>query len=583
MNEQRLSIADFLTDGSLAALCQSISELARARVTLRDRDGHRIVRVLDPHDAAVAGVKPWRIWQDEADDRAIARRIEAFGSAEPRAHDGARAGEADPGQPILVPLRVAGQPIGAIVIEPHDDHPLAPESRQAIRRFAELLASTVGELCEGEVQLRRRHAELNVLYQLSTLLVTARDVQAILQVALRSAISIFKMDAGTVHLLDDSRTTLELAAHAGLSDRFVAEFTSVPADAARDRGALHGQVIVVTDQSVDPLIRKIEAIRQEGLVGRVSCGLEFKGRAFGLVRLYSRAPASMDEEARALLKTISDQVAAAVATAELTESDRKRRQMQRQLQLAADVQRRMLPAALPDFPTLDIAPRYISSLELGGDFYDLIPLGGHLGVVLGDVVGKGVAAALLMASVRASLRAHAEGTYHLDQVMQRVNRALVHDTLDKEFATIFFGVIDPRSLRLTYCNAGHEPPMIVRAELLGAGRAPTPDNCVVELTTGGMVVGVDDAQRYERGIFDLRPGDCFVGYTDGITDAMNFDGEKFGRRRLKDALLDMLTENPRATAKTIADHIIWSMRRFIGMRPAIDDSTLVVIRAGSRG
>jgi sigma-B regulation protein RsbU (phosphoserine phosphatase) len=248
--------------------------------------------------------------------------------------------------------------------------------------------------------------------------------------------------------------------------------------------------------------------------------------------------------------------------------------IQRQLQLAADVQRRMLPRGTPTNPRLDFAARYVPSFELGGDFYDFVELHGHVGVVVGDVVGKGIAAALFMAAVRASLRAHAQQVYDLDEVVARVNQALCRDTADNEFASLWYGVIDPAKLRLTYCSAGHEPTIIVRVP---KHRPPTHAD-IDELTVGGMVVGIDPSQRYQRAVFDMQARDVLVAYTDGVTDAINFDGQRFGRKRIKESILRVLTENPQATAAEIVERLLWEIRQFAGLSPRQDDRSLVVVR-----
>src|SRR6185369_7711707 len=184
--------------------------------------------------------------------------------------------------------------------------------------------------------------------------------------------------------------------------------------------------------------------------------------------------------------------------------------IQRQVQLAADVQQRMLPRRLPSLPRLDAAARYVPSFELGGDFYDFIELERNLGIAIGDVVGKGIAAALLMSAVRASLRAHVQDIYHIDDVLSRVNAALCRDTLDNEFATLWYGVVDTEKLRFTYCSGGHEPPLVFRAV---KGRPPAAAD-IDELSIGGMAVGIDPTQRYQRGTYDLHPGDVILAYTD---------------------------------------------------------------------
>jgi sigma-B regulation protein RsbU (phosphoserine phosphatase) len=253
----------------------------------------------------------------------------------------------------------------------------------------------------------------------------------------------------------------------------------------------------------------------------------------------------------------------------------REQRIQRQVQLAADVQRRMLPRRVPQIPALDVAARYVPSFELGGDFYDFFELGANFGVAIGDVVGKGIAAALLMASVRASLRAHVQDVYHIDEVLSRVNAALCRDTLDNEFATLWYGVIDTEKLRMTYSAGGHEPPMVFRVP---PGAAPGTAAAIEELSIGGMAVGIDPLQVYQRGTYDLRAGDVFVAYTDGVTDTLDFSGKKFGKQRLRQVVLKLLADEPEAGASRIADHILWQLRQFAGILERPDDQTLVVVR-----
>lgn len=550
-----LSLTDFLTDGSVASLCDAISRLTGRTVTVRDQRGRRIVHIDE------GGSTPWRVLAPDPADADLA---------------GAIAKADRPGLLLSVgdrrvcPLFVAGEAIGALVI--HGPPPPSGEGDDALEESICLLVSTIAELCEHEFDLRARNRELRLLYRLSSLLVASRDIEAILQVALRSAIEIFRVDAGSVHLLNAEGSDLTLRAHAGLSPDFVGEVASIPLHtdgAPAPAGAETASALIEAGRA-----RIVRAMHARAMAGLISGGLAFNDRALGVIRLYAHNATVLDPQQHALLQTMAELVSASVAGAQLIEDQRRHRQMDRQLRLARDVQRRMLPPEIPDVPGLDIAARYISCFDLGGDFYDLIDLKSNLGITVGDVSGKGVPAALLMASVRASLRAHAQDVYHLDDVMRRVNIAMTRDTLDNEFATIFYGVIDLRTRRLTYCNAGHEPPYIIRT-----GQGPVPQSSdVFRMEIGGMSVGIDAAQTYERGMFDLEPGDVMVAYSDGVMDAMNFEGERFGRPRLYAALMSLLASDPRASAKAIADHIVWEMRRFIGLNPETDDTTIVVVR-----
>ncbi len=229
-------------------------------------------------------------------------------------------------------------------------------------------------------------------------------------------------------------------------------------------------------------------------------------------------------------------------------------------------------------PPFEVAAHYAPSLELGGDFYDFLELGGHLGVLIGDVAGKGVPAALLMASVRASVRAFAQDIYHLDEVLERTNAALARDTLDHEFATVWYGVADPQTLRLTYCSAGHDWPLLVR---MPRDRA-VEDQDVMRLTADGMALGIDPTQTYPKGMFQLASGDVLVTFTDGLHDATNFEGRRFGGTRIKRTLLEILRSEPNASASRIIDHILMALRQHAGLSGRNDDITLIVMRVHER-
>lgn len=533
MEQKRVSITDFLTDASFVALCGALGQFSRSTISVHDAEGRRVT--------FARGDPPWAVGPDDEDSRHVRDAMRTMGpSAGVIPHDGR----------LIEPLMVGGEVIGAVVIAA-DALRVSTSDVEKLRSLVSRLCSTVSELCENDALLRQRNAELSVLFRLSSLLVAARDLDAVLNVALRSAVELLAADGALIHILDDDGTSV-MRAHVGLSEKFVTAAAEAFPEGQRMR----------------------EMLRDEGFNGAMSGNLQFSGKNLGKLRLFHREAFFLEPGQQALLQTIIEQVSAAVASARLIESEQKSKQMERQLALAADVQRRMLPRVIPTFPTLDIDARYIPSLELSGDFYDLIDLNKNLGLLVGDVAGKGVPAALLMAAVRSSVRAFAADLYHVDDIMTRTNKAMARDTMPNEFATVFYGVLDPQTLRLTYCNAGHDPPLLLRAT---PGRTPT-DADLFELRAGGMAIGIDAGQEYERGMFDLHKGDTLLAYTDGIVDARNFVGQKFGRVRLRRAIVDFLAANAEATAKALTDHVIWEVRRFVGLNPAIDDETLVVLR-----
>jgi sigma-B regulation protein RsbU (phosphoserine phosphatase) len=169
-----------------------------------------------------------------------------------------------------------------------------------------------------------------------------------------------------------------------------------------------------------------------------------------------------------------------------------------------------------------------------------------------------------MASIRASLRAHATNIYDMSTVMRKVNRDLCADSLISDFATMFYGVLDTQSQRLTYSNAGHTPPILVR------------NGHTLRLTTGGTVLGIESGIRYSTEAFDLKSGDVILAYTDGLPEATNFRDECFGNERVADALAEAVEMD--LSGEGIVRHVLWMMRKFAGLQRRFDDLTLVAVR-----
>ena len=536
-----VSLRDFLTDGALAGMCAELSMLTGIPVEVRD-EGDRVI---------VADGGAWRALPPGSglDETAIGASF---------------------------PLLVGGETIGRIVVG--RDGPAPPhDGRERLERALALIARTSSELCENAAELRHALDELGVLFELAALLVDSADVRSMVDTALASALRVFRLDAGSVVLLkedadgivSEDERDLVLTASRGLSRWWLDSPESLSEGRVFDRLALAGEVVAVEDLLLDPRVRIPDRVRTEGLRAFICAGLVFRGRPIGVMRLYARSPRSFDELDKRLLRSIAQQAAAAVQQSRLIRQRQRQRQLDRQLALAADVQRRLLPRRLPRPTGLDLAAGYQPSFEVAGDFYDAFESHGGLGLLVGDVVGKGIPAALLMASVRASLRAHAERTPEVHRVLEAVNRDLCRDTLPSEFTTLWLGRLDPATLRLTYACAGHEPPFVVRA-----GRGATTQ----ELDVGGIVAGVDAAAEYRAAEMTLRPGDVLVAYTDGACDVMDFESRKFGKRRLQQAVRSAITEDPSAKAGAILERVFRELRQFAGLAARPDDVTVLVVR-----
>jgi len=531
------TIRSFLTDGSLAALC---GELGRATGTaVRLRDEHGLV------------LSAWG-------------RADEPGLDEPPAEGAAS-----------VPLVVDGERIGQITVEPSAGEPVS----EAVPAAVELLGHVACELCTDVVELRNRVTEVRVLSRLSAMLADGGSEADALTLAIDSALEALSLDAGSVVLLPEDadglsqredEADLQLSVARSLSERWLDDPAPLSRGRQFDRLALAGEVVTSNDLLNDDRVLMPNRCRAERLGSYIGAGMIFSGRPIGVMRLYARGPRAFSASDRRLVRSIAQQAAAAVEQARLLGMRERERRVQRSLQVAGEVQRRMLPRHPPSMAKLESAARYVPSTELGGDFYDVFDVRGKLGVSVGDVVGKGVAASLLMSAVRSALRAYADGDDDPARVMSRVNQALCRDTTVQEFATVWFGVIDPESLVLTYASAGHDPPVIVRE----SGGALTTHR----LETGGLVAGVMVEETYSSASAQLQKGDILIAYTDGMIDAVRFDGGRLGREAFERLALDSVEEERGESAQVIADRVLWSVRRFSGLAAQADDQTLAVVR-----
>ena len=313
---------------------------------------------------------------------------------------------------------------------------------------------------------------------------------------------------------------------------------------------------------------KLAALRAELLLP-----LSVKDKLLGFISLsQKRSEEPYSGTDLRLLKSVAAQAGLALENARLTsaiaEEVAHRERLNREVEIAREVQERLFPQKLPPVAGLDYCGKCRPALGVGGDYYDFLALpGGRLGIALGDVSGKGIAAALMMASLEASLRAEAmRGTDDLAVVVQNVNRLVYDATAENRYATFFYAQYDPSTRRLSYVNAGHNPPMLFRKR--------EREWRIERLEAGGTVIGLLPQFPYRQAGIALEAGDLLVIYTDGVSEAMNPGNEEWGEERMMEAvkLCDAL-----GAAETI-DQLIRAADDFASGAQQHDDMTLVVLR-----
>jgi len=240
-----------------------------------------------------------------------------------------------------------------------------------------------------------------------------------------------------------------------------------------------------------------------------------------LVRLYSRTRNRLEERNRQLQATVDAEASTL-------------RQHAQEAEHAREIQQALMPKELPRIAGCQLAAECVPSRIVGGDYYDAIRLGdSRVAIAIGDVSGKGMGAALLMSNLQAIVRAFAPAGLAPNELCARANHLIAANVAPGKYITFFYAVVDTAKMRIDYCNAGHNPPLLHHRE---SARGTLGENTIEMLTEGGPVLGILPAAEFAGGTAELRPQDCLVLYTDGITEAANAQDEEFGEERLKTLL-----------------------------------------------
>jgi len=244
--------------------------------------------------------------------------------------------------------------------------------------------------------------------------------------------------------------------------------------------------------------------------------------------------------------------------------DKYLKELKESVRVSREIQLHFFPEGPPDIPGVDLSAVNIPSRVISGDYYDFIKIvDHHWGLVMADIAGKGVSAGLLMSAFRTALLSEIRNNFSLSTVLAKVNDLMWETTPENRFITAFYGVFDEKHRMITYCNAGHDPPLLLRS-----------DGTVEKLETGGMVLGVFPGRVYEEGHVSLLPGDSLVLCTDGLTESPGPGNQQIGRDRIVDFLRQRKAESASAMVRGLVEWI--SGYRHEDSPP--DDVSLIVMR-----
>jgi serine phosphatase RsbU (regulator of sigma subunit) len=421
-------------------------------------------------------------------------------------------------------------------------------------------------------QLRdQRIEEQAALLDLSNQLLSRLDLDDVMECLVQEVRRLLRVDACALLLPGEEPGQLVFGAASGWHVDPVTNRYQVSSDERGGPGLVmrtRKPLLVEDVGASDSATCGADWLRSEDFRGHAVVPLVVDNRSIGALMIDTRTPRLWDQDEVRFLRLMANQAAIAIEKARLHREEIERERLEQELAVGRQIQLSMLPEACPVVPGWEFAAFYEAARQVGGDFYDYfeLPKSRRLGIVIADVADKGVPAALFMALSRATIRAAALDGRGPSATMTQANGLILKDSKDSLFVTAFYATLDTGSGRLIYANAGHSRPLWLRV-------APGE---IQELAAHGIALGVlEDIELQEREI-DVAPGDLLVFYTDGVTEAMDADGQPFGVERLR----QVLAADPDASADQAVSAVVDAVMAFTGDAPQSDDIAIFVVRRG---
>ena len=334
----------------------------------------------------------------------------------------------------------------------------------------------------------------------------------------------------------------------------------------RDRVLAERASLLVQDTQADEAFKARDSIVGQHIQSVMAVPLQTSDRVIGLINVDSRAfarpftPGDLD-----LLTVLANVAAIRIEQQRLAVVEQQERINTRDLEQAAEIQRRLLPVNPPEIHGFDIAGHNQPCRTVGGDYFDFFAYpDGRVSFVLGDVAGKGMPAALLMTALKGGVQVLlAEAPDDVPKLMGRLDRVVAANFPRNRFVTLFFGLLDPATGGMTYCNAGHNPPLLVRA-----------DGKIERLSSCGTILGIFPDLGYEVRSARFAAGDVLTLFSDGVTEETSPTGEEFG----EDRLTELILRDARGDAGALVNGINRAVTAWAAGAPAADDITVLVVR-----
>ena len=410
-------------------------------------------------------------------------------------------------------------------------------------------------------QLQMPH--LRALVEASKILNSTLDLDRLLELILEVATRELRADRGTVYLLDKKAGELYARIAQGMESRILRVKIG---QGISGQVAATGETVRIEDAYQDPrFAQKFDAKSGYRTRSMLCTPIRNKtGEIIGVIQLLNKIEGTFELEDEVFLQALTVHVAIALENAKLHAEVVDQQRIRTELELGRQIQQNLLRPPPAHWHRYRLAAKADTCYEVGGDFYDFLPISNTvLWTVIADVSGKGISAALVMSTLQASLRALIVGVHSFERLLEQMNGMVRDFTGGSIYVTLFLALLDSESNKLHYINAGHNPPVLVRAD----GRLEL-------LEEGGTVVGLLPGVRYNRAQVEVYPGDVLVLYTDGVVEASNAAGDMYG---IEGLVRSVEAARPSVAPPAVLARILADVNEFSAGAPATDDQTLVII------
>jgi sigma-B regulation protein RsbU (phosphoserine phosphatase) len=415
---------------------------------------------------------------------------------------------------------------------------------------------------EENKRLKRAVDELSILNDLARAIGASLNTQEIIQTIVRRSLRATSAEQGVITLVEEqSNQSMKTLVRTMVSSKEQEHFHF--SQALLGWMHLNKKPLVINDPKTDERFRGIPW--DESIRSLIAVPMMAKSELRGVLTVYNKKDGKpFAEDDQRLLAIIAGQSGQVVENARLYEKEKTLVKMQEEVRLAARIQTELLPKSPPSIAGYEIVGKTFPAQEVGGDYFDFIPIDDtRIAFCLGDVTGKGLPASLLMANLQATLRGQTLTTGSPKTCLERSNQLLYQSTSPEKFATLFYAILDLQNHQIHYSNAGHDNPYLC------SGRAATK-----RLKIGGIPLGMLPDFTYEQESVPLEDDSILVAYSDGVTEAMNAQEGMFGEERIA-AVID---QHKLAPASEIIDHLVSAVKTFAAGYPQSDDITVVVMR-----